>query len=345
MNTKILNNIFEKHHLDVIVSTSQQTRLWFTSINTSAGYLFIEKSAATLLIDGRYIELAQKNAQNVEVKLLKENALESFCDQQKDKYKTIGVEKEYLTLKEKALLKKLFPNATFILISGQALRIIKSQAEINKIKKATTISLQALKTLIPEIKPGISEKELDIKLETLLRKMGADKSSFDAIIASGDRSSLPHGRASEKILKNGELVTIDFGAYFQGYAADITRTFHVGRVEDKKLLEIEQIVKKAQKLGIEHVKPGIKTSEIDKICRDYITEKGYGEYFVHSTGHGLGIDVHELPIVANTVDHVLEPGMVITVEPGIYIPQFGGVRFEDDILVTNDGYEILSSLE
>ncbi len=345
MNPIKLQQVFAKYNLDAIISTSQQTRIWYTKINTSAGYLFIEQNKSTLLIDARYIEMAQKNAQNVDVKLLLPNVLESFCQAKNNIYKVIGLEKEYLTLQEKANLSKLFPKAKFVLISGQKLRIIKSQDEIMLMKKAGTISLKALNKLQKYIKPGISEKALDIKLETYLREFGADKSSFDAIIASGYRSSLPHGRASDKILQNGELVTIDFGAYYKGYASDITRTFHVGQVSNKKLLEIEKIVREAQLLGIKAVMPGVGTSEIDKICRNHIINSGYGKYFVHSTGHGLGIDVHELPYVYSEKNVILEQGMIITVEPGIYIPDFGGVRIEDDILVTENGYEVLSSLQ
>lgn len=345
MNQDKMQAIFQKHQLDVIVSTSQQTRLWYTNIDISYGFLFIEKSnAATLFVDGRYFEMASHLAKNAQVKLLNPQLIEEFCTKNTKKYQKIGIEADYLTVKEFENCKKMWPNAHFILISGQKLREIKSGAEIELISEAAQISLKALEKLKPEIKPGVSEKFLEHKLEMYLKECGAQKSAFDIIIASGKRSSLPHGRASEKILNNNEFVTIDFGALHKGYAADITRTLHVGTVSDKKLLEIEQILIKAQKSGIEAIKPGVKAAEIDKICRDYIHSKGYGEYFVHSTGHGLGIDVHELPIVSSKSDDTLEPGMVITVEPGIYIPDVGGIRIEDDILVTENGYKILSKL-
>uniref|UniRef100_A0A2C9L540 Peptidase M24 domain-containing protein n=1 Tax=Biomphalaria glabrata TaxID=6526 RepID=A0A2C9L540_BIOGL len=204
----------------------------------------------------------------------------------------------------------------------------------------------ALEKVKPFIKEGISEKELDAKLEYEIRMLGAEKSSFDAIIASGYRGALPHGRASNKIIKNGELITFDFGAIYNGYCSDITRTLHVGEVTDPKLLEIEAVLIEAQRLGKLAVKPGVSTFEVDKVCRDYISEKGYGKYFTHSTGHGLGIEVHEAPGVSfnKSVETILEPGMVITVEPGIYIEGFGGIRIEDDILVTENGHEVLSSI-
>ncbi len=342
MNNKRLLKTFEDNNLDVIYSTSEQMRLWYTGLKASAGFLFVEKEEATLLIDSRYIELAEKTAKNVSVILFKKDELKTFASERE--YKRIGVEKEYMTLSEREALDTLFPDAEIVLISGAALRIIKDEEEIALMRKAGNIAMTALKELSKDIVPGVTELELDRKLEFLLRKHGAEKGSFDAIVVSGANGSLPHGKPSSKELKDGELLTIDFGAIWKGYCSDITRTFHVGTVTDEKLLEIEAVLTEAQKRGKEAVKPGVTTVEIDKICRDYITEKGYGEFFVHSTGHGLGIDVHELPNVTSNVKFstILEAGMVITVEPGIYIPNFGGIRIEDDVLVTSDGYEILS---
>ncbi|XP_023226485.1 uncharacterized protein LOC111627148 [Centruroides sculpturatus] len=269
-------------------------------------------------------------------------AIFSFC--QAARYQRIGIEREYATFAEIEKIKAWFPSAKIVPISAQKLRIVKTTREIKLIRRAALIALQALEKLKPHIKAGVSEKELDAKLEFFLRQGQADKSSFDAIIASGPRSALPHGRASQRVLAEGEFVTIDFGALYQGYACDITRNFHVGKVTNPELLRIEKVVREAQSQGIQAVKPGVKTSAIDKICRDYITEQGYGKYFVHSTGHGLGIDVHELPYVSNqsAQETELKPGMVITVEPGIYIPNLGGVRIEDDVLVTPGGHQVLS---
>ncbi len=342
MNNKQLLKTFEDNNLDVIYSTSEQMRLWYTGLKASAGFLFVEKDSATLIIDARYIELARKTAKNVSVVLFKKDELKVHAKE--NNYKRIGVEKEYMTISEREALETLFPDATLVSISGAELRIIKDNEEIELMRKAGSIAMKALSELESEMVAGVTELELDRKLEFLLRKHGAEKGSFDAIVVSGANGSLPHGKPSSKKLRDGELLTIDFGAIWKGYCSDITRTFHIGTVTDEKLLEIEAVLTEAQKLGKEAVKPGATTLEIDKICRDYITEKGYGEFFVHSTGHGLGIDVHELPNVTSNekFSRVLEEGMVITVEPGIYIPDFGGIRIEDDVLVTKDGYEILS---
>ena len=342
MNKTQLIKTMNENKLDVIYSTSEQMRLWYTGVISSAGVLFVELEEATLLIDGRYIELAQRSAKNVNVVLLKGTVLKEFADKQD--YKRIGVEKEYMTLAEKATLEKLFPNAEIVPISGAELRIIKDEEEIELMRKAGSIAMKALKELEKDMVPGVTELELDRKLEFLIRKHGGQKGSFDAIVVSGKNGSLPHGKPTDKKLQNGELLTIDFGALYKGYCSDITRTFHIGEITDEKLLDIDKVLREAQILGKKAVKPGVTTGDIDKICRDYITEKGYGEYFVHSTGHGLGIDVHELPNVTQSkgFSRELFEGMVITVEPGIYIPEFGGIRVEDDILVTKDGYEVLS---
>lgn len=344
MQRELINKLLEEKNLDGIYSTSPQFRLWLTGIQSSAGFLFIDKNESELAIDGRYFEMASKEAKNAKVVLQKGNVLQEIAKAKG--YKRIGLEKEYTTLEELEFAKKLFPDAEFINFSGAELRIVKTKEEIEKVRKAAQISLKSLEQLKEFIKPGISEKELDAKLEYFQKTNGAEERSFLSIVASGPNGSKPHGRASERILQDGELVTIDFGSLYEGYCSDITRTFRVGEVKDEKLLKIEEVLRTAQKMGIEAVKPGVTTGDVDKVCRDYITEKGYGEYFVHSTGHGLGIDVHELPNVTShpQYNRELKPGMIITVEPGIYIPGLGGIRVEDDVLVTETGHDVLSRL-
>ena len=342
MNKTNLNKMFKKHKLDVFVALDEQTRLWYTELLTSDGFLFIEKNKATLFVDGRYIEVAQKEAKNVDVKLYTKENLSKFLESRS--WDNVGISENYVTLSQKKMLDSLVKKVNWIGIDGQELRIIKSSYEVEYIKKAAKIALRALKDTQQYIRPGVKEKEIEARLSYNMRKYGATKESFDSIVVSGPRGALPHGKPSDKKLKEGELVTIDFGAIYNGYCSDITRTFHVGEVKNEKLLEIEKVLIKAQKLGVKAVKPGVTTFDIDKVCRDYITAKGFGKYFIHSTGHGLGIDVHELPNVSSRKEtaRVLEPGMVITVEPGIYIEGLGGIRIEDDVLVTEKGYKVLS---
>ncbi|MBZ4195300.1 M24 family metallopeptidase [Mycoplasma tauri] len=338
-----LDKLFNEMHIDCIVSDAPQTRLWYAGVQTTDGYIVIEKDKAYLFVDSRYIEYCSKYAKNVEIILLKGNSLSDFFD--KKAYKNVVFEKDYISY-------EVFHNLTNIIkpkqigwIRGQELRIQKSNDEIQKMQEVVNISLKAYNKLIKIIKPGMTEKETAAKLNYLLKECGADKESFEEIVATGPNSAEPHHHPTDAILVEGDLLKIDFGALYKGYSADITRTIILGgtkKSNNPEQQKILSIVEEAARLGRKAIRPGIKAGDIDKICRDYIQNKGYGDYFVHSTGHGLGIDVHELPNVRPNGDYILQPGMVITVEPGIYIPGVGGARIEDDVLVTQDGYYVFS---
>lgn len=344
MQLDIIKKEIDKLKVDAIVSFSEQTRLWLTEFNSSDGILVLTKEKQTLLIDGRYFEKASKEAKNVEVVLLNKDSVEKLKD---NNFKSIGIEENYLTIAGQKRIKKMFNVDKFVGFNAQQLRIKKSESEIENIRIASDISLRALNNVKKVLKPGMTENDVKALLSYEQMKLGGYKDSFDPIIVSGARGSLPHGNPSDKKIKEGELITIDFGTIYNGYHSDITRTFWLGKLKDKELIEMYEVLKEAQMLGKKAVKAGVTTNEIDKVCRDYITEKGYGKYFVHSTGHGLGIDVHELPNVTGNkeLNTVLEPGMIITVEPGIYIPSVGGIRIEDDVLVTKDGHEVLSKIK
>jgi Xaa-Pro aminopeptidase len=184
--------------------------------------------------------------------------------------------------------------------------------------------------------------DVALELEYFMKKKGATGLSFDSIVASGKRSSLPHGVASDKIIEDGDFLTLDFGCVYNGYCSDMTRTIVVGKASERQK-EIYNIVLNAQMRALENIKPGMTGFELDKIARDVIIDAGYGEYFGHGLGHGVGLEVHEMPNVNPNAQNTLLPGMIITDEPGIYIPDFGGVRIEDLIVITINGYEVLSS--
>ncbi|MGX9395007.1 aminopeptidase P family protein [Mycoplasma sp. 1781] len=341
-----ITKIFEELKLDAIISEAPQTRLWYAGIQTSDGFIVIEKEKAFLFVDGRYIEYATKFAKNVEVILLEsgEETLSNFLN--KKKYSNVGIESDYLHVQTFEYFKKMMPKAKFHNVKGKQFRIIKDQEESDYIQEACLISLQALEELKKILVEGMTELEVSNKLGYLMRLFGAEKESFETIVAFGTNAAEPHHHPTNRKLVDGDIVKIDFGAQYNGWASDITRTFFFGKPKSAELVSILDVVSEAQKLGRESVKPGIETSEIDKICREYIQSKGYGKFFTHSTGHGVGIDVHELPGVGRrTGNVVLEEGMVITVEPGIYVKDLGGARIEDTILVTKNGSKILSRPE
>lgn len=343
MNSTKLFEVFNEHNVDAIISEAPQTRLWYAGVETTDGWIVLEPNSATLFVDGRYFEYCSKFAKNVEVKLLKDGSFKNWL--QSKNFKKIGIEEDYLTVSNKSKVKQLvnLSDENIIHINGQILRIKKDDEEISKIQNAIDISLESFETLKPFIIEGVSEKELQHKLEYIMVRKGAEKEAFDSIVAFAENTAEPHHHTTDKMLKKGDMVTIDFGAKYKGYCADITRTFiYEDTGQNPKYNEILQIVQEAASLGRAAVKPGIKASEIDNVCRSYIASKGYSNFFVHSTGHGLGIDVHEFPYVSTKSDIILEEGMVITVEPGIYIEGIGGARIEDDVLVTKDGAKVLS---
>ncbi len=224
----------------------------------------------------------------------------------------------------------------------EELRMCKTPAEIEHIRRAAQIGDEAFAELLPNIKSGRTEREIALELEYLMRRKGASAMSFAPIVASGPQSALPHARPGERILSYGDFVVMDFGCVVNGYCSDMTRTIVIGEPEERHLL-IYDLVLKAQVEAVEAVAPGKTGAEIDAIAREIIAEAGYGDYFGHGLGHSVGLEVHENPRLSKTDQTVLAPGMIVTVEPGVYLPGFGGVRIEDLVVVTEDGHEVLTS--
>ena len=226
----------------------------------------------------------------------------------------------------------------------QGLRLHKSEEEIRLLSRAAEINSVALQDVEDRIRPGVTEQEIALALEIAIRKAGAEEKSFDYIVASGERGAMPHGVASDRVLQEGELVTIDFGGRLSGYYSDETITLALGEVPDE-LQKIYDIVLEAHDRAIAAVRPGIPLFDVDKVARDYIKSHGYGEYFGHGLGHGVGLEVHEAPVLSPRSKLKAEEGVVFTIEPGIYLPGVGGVRIEDMIHVTKDGAQVLTKIQ
>ena len=222
------------------------------------------------------------------------------------------------------------------------IRAIKAQEEIDAMQEAVNISEQALHKLMSQVKVGMTEAEIGSELSRILSDLGSEGEAFHPLVQTGPNSAVPHGNTTDRVLNEGEFLLIDFGGKKQGYPADITRTFCFGEPSDE-LQKIFDTVVAANEAAIKVAKAGVTCGDVDKAARDVIEAAGYGEYFIHRTGHGLGLEGHELPQIASGVDDKLEVGMVFTVEPGIYVPDLGGVRIEDDVVVLENGVKILTS--
>lgn len=344
---KSVQKIAALSHLDGILFTSLENIRYLCGFTGTDGVLFITRKESFFLTDSRYWTQADKEvkgSQIIHYKKKMDGVVPLLLDL---KLKTIGFESLSLTFSlYQSLFEKLSSNATKLIpLEDQIknLRAVKDPQELASIRTAIDISSNAFLHIVEMLKEGVFEREIALEMEFFMRQNGADTIGFDIIIASGKRSALPHGKASAKRIEKGDFILIDFGSGFQGYHSDQTRTLVCGKpsLEQQK---IYQIVKEAHDKAIAMVRPGIPICEVDAAARDHIRNQGYGEYFGHGTGHGIGLAVHEDPVVNFENKGLLQEGMVFTIEPGIYLPDWGGVRIEDMVLVTPHGAEVLTYL-
>ncbi|HSI68461.1 MAG TPA: Xaa-Pro peptidase family protein [Planococcus sp. (in: firmicutes)] len=341
---KLRKELIEKGEEGVLI-TSPENRFYFSGFKGSSGVLLITKEDAYLMTDFRYIDQAEDEAPFFKVINHERKTYPVVTEYLKHhRVKKLGLEFGKMPVLEFKELESLNPEIALYNCEEAVfkLRMIKDKEEIGYLKKGIAMCDAAFEHSLTFIRPGMSEKELGLELEFFMRKAGADGIKENHVIASGERSSLPHGQATDRIIQAGDFVKMDIGAKVNGYYTDHTRTVVVGEPSEKQV-EIYNIVRKAQEVALEAIGPGKVCSELDALARQVISDAGYGDNFGHSLGHSIGLAVHESPAMRATDDTVLQPGMVITVEPGIYIPGFGGVRIEDFIVITEDGYDNLTT--
>lgn len=335
---------------EVLFITNQKNIGYLCGFFNSEGVMLVTTEKTFLFVDFRYIEAAKNKSHCCEVicfnklgadliKILKENFVNKLYFEASDI--TVARFNSFKSLFEKNKIECDSSSTLDKAISN--LRIIKDESEIKKIQKAQQITEKAYNEVLNFVKVGVSEKEIAARLEFLMKMNGAEDISFDLITITGKKTSLPHGVPSDDIVKAGDFFTFDIGAVFEGYHSDTTRTVAISYATDE-MQEIYSIVLKAQLAALEKIRSGVLCSEVDKTARDIIENAGYGKYFGHSTGHGVGLDIHEAPNVSPKSEMVLEKGMIITDEPGIYLQEKFGVRIEDMVCVTEKGCKNFVSL-
>jgi Xaa-Pro aminopeptidase len=332
----------ENKQLDGFLVTDEINILYFADFLNATQLLIPSNGANILYVYGVNYQAAMQQAKNCQVELVRqgEDADKKAMEQiKKFKVKRLGFDTMDVSTFSRLNLKgiSLKPNSQLI----WELRKVKDEIELDSIRKAAELTDIGAKTASEIIKAGMHEYEVAAEVEYAMRKLGSEGVAFDTIVASGLRSAFPHGGCTDKKLKKGELILFDIGARYQNYRVDLTRTFLVGKPTSEQE-KIYNVVMEAQEKAFKNIKDGVSASNVDAVARQTIETYNYGEYFVHSLGHGVGLAVHEPPILNPASKDILKTGNVVTDEPGIYIPNFGGVRIEDTVLVKNDGAEKLT---
>lgn len=333
-----------RRKIPALLITNLTNIFYMTGFRGSAGVAVFGSSEAVLWVDPRYILQARAEAKGVEVIEEKGRPLKAVGRWlRKKKPEWLGYEDSNLTCAQLRDLEREAPRARLKPAGGliEELRAVKDAGEIEKIRKAATVTAAVLEQVLPRVRPGVAESDLAAEIEFSMKRQGAERAAFETIVASGPRSALPHARASPKLLQKSELVVIDLGAILGGYAADMTRTLYLGR-PSRRVRRLYGSVLHAQRRAIDAIRPGVRAGDVDRAARSVLARYGLEKFFTHSTGHGVGLEIHERPRLARREKARLAVGCVLTAEPGIYLEGFGGIRIEDTVLVGPQGPEILT---
>lgn len=339
-----LRSLFSRSGIEAFFVSNPNNVFYLSGFDGTEGSLLISQDEQYLITDFRYIDQAREEAPDWQIVRREKSMTDALKNVlAKLGISRLGFEGEYVTYNVFSQWQTELQGVALIPLTSfvEDLRICKDSEEIQAIREAVAVADKAFSHILDFIKPGVREEELAAELECFMRKYGAEKPSFDTIVASGARGALPHAAPSPKKVEQGELIIMDFGAVSQKYCSDITRTVAVGPVSSEQQ-KIYNIVLEAQVAALNALQPGKTCAEIDAVARNIIASYGYGEYFGHGLGHGVGLEVHENPAVNTRNQGELVPGMVITIEPGIYVSGWGGVRIEDMVLITDTGFQILT---
>ncbi|MBR1483552.1 MAG: aminopeptidase P family protein [Ruminococcus sp.] len=346
---KHIRDILKTPHTAALI-TNEVNIGYFCGFFHSEGYLLVTAENTYLLVDFRYIEAAKRQANDCEVICFQKLSEELMSLLVKNTVQSVHIEQNSLTVARFLFFRDKFREKQIEVISDDQLdiaigksRVIKDDSEIKKIQTAQEIAEKAYLEMLNDVKIGVSERILAARLQYLIKRYGAEDISFDLITITGKKTSMPHGVPADDVIREGDFFTCDFGAVYEGYHSDTTRTVAVGSATDE-MCKIYDIVLQAQRKALTVVRAGVAASSVDEAARDVITQAGFGAYFGHATGHGVGLNIHEAPTVSSRSREILQSGMIITDEPGIYLPDCFGVRIEDMLLVTDTGYQNFVSL-
>ncbi|MCG8402824.1 MAG: Xaa-Pro peptidase family protein [Firmicutes bacterium] len=340
---KVARVLIEKGH-DAMLVLRPENMYYLSGFSGSTGALLVARANSYLCVDFRYIEQAQRESPHLEIVLVKETIPAAIAElREKLRFNTLGFETDYINCKLLFNLREKLPGVETLPMDGviEEQRQVKDRTELAAIAQAMAMLDRGYDYICGHIKPGVSERDISLELEMFMRRRGASGTSFPFIIASGPRSSLPHGEASAKKIRQGDIIMLDFGVVMNHYNSDMSRTIALGK-PPPEMRKIYDLVLEAQLAGLNAIKEGVTASAVDKAARSVIEAHGYGDYFGHGTGHGVGLAVHERPRLSPRDDTVLKAGMVVTVEPGIYLPGRGGVRIEDSVVVEKYGCRLLT---
>lgn len=342
------SKLLKDYNIDCYIETDEKNKRYLTNFSGTTCEVIITPTTLHFITDGRYqTQVKDELYPEIEVHIISTN--ESYYQLMlnivKD-YPRIGINGN-VSVEMYNHLNNDLPTQQLVCVTNmiESLRLIKTPKEIEAIKKAIAISEASFNDVVTRyLQPGVSERVIKASLECSQILHGADDYAFQSIVASGENGAKPHADFSDRIINNNELVTIDFGCFVDGYCSDITRTIAVGENIDPHLLTIYELVRECNEQQIKALRPGVSCQSIDQIGREFFKQYGLEEAFMHGTGHGIGLDYHEGPYINKVDQTILQPGMVVTIEPGLYFEGIGGVRIEDDVLITEDGYEVLTHL-